>query len=121
MTGGTVVILGAIGHNFAAGMTGGTAYVLDDGWARKRINHDLVEVQIPSKDDYVDLRVRVQRHADLAHSETAHALLAYWNTGAARFIKIVPKAIAEAQRAAEARRDQPAGTLAAVSVLKRKP
>ncbi len=38
MTGGTVVILGAIGHNFGAGMTGGTAYVLDDGWARKRIN-----------------------------------------------------------------------------------
>ncbi len=120
MTGGTVVILGAIGHNFAAGMTGGVAYVLDDGWARKRINLDLVEVQTPSKDDYVDLRVRVQRHADLTHSETATALLSHWNTGAARFIKIVPKAVADAQRAAEASREQAAGTLAAVSVLKRK-
>ena len=103
MTGGTVVILGAIGHNFGAGMTGGTAYVLDDGWARKRINLDLVEVQIPSKDDFVELRARVQRHAELTGSETAAALVAHWGTGAGRFLKILPKAVAAAQREAEAR------------------
>lgn len=79
-TGGTVVILGAIGHNFGAGMTGGTAYVLDDGWARKRINLDLVEVQISSKDDFVELRARVQRHAELTGSDGRGACrpLGHW-------------------------------------------
>ncbi len=105
MTGGTVVILGAIGHNFAAGMTGGTAYVLDDGWARKRINQDLVEIQIPSKDDFVELRARVQRHAELTGSEIAAALVAHWGSGAGRFIKVLPKAVAAAQREAELKND----------------
>ncbi len=103
MTGGTVVILGAIGHNFGAGMTGGVAYVLDDGWARKRINLDLVEIQTPSKGDFVELRARVQRHVELTGSETAAALVAHWNSGAGRFLKVLPKAVAAAQRETEAR------------------
>jgi len=90
-------------------MTGGVAYVWDDGWARKRINLDLVEIQAPTKDDFVELRARVQRHVDLTGSETAAALVAHWATGAGRFIKVLPKAVAAAQREAEARAE--AGTV----------
>jgi glutamate synthase domain-containing protein 3 len=94
MTGGTVIVLGSIGYNFGAGMTGGTAYIWDDGWALKRINMELVSVQTPTADDFADIRRRVERHVALAHSAVGQALLDNWETASRHFIKILPKGLA---------------------------
>jgi len=91
MTGGTVIVLGAIGYNFAAGMTGGEAYLLDDGGALPRINTQLVRIESPTTVDLADVRRRVQCHAELTRSAHARALLAEWEAVAPRFIKVVPK------------------------------
>jgi glutamate synthase (ferredoxin) len=91
MTGGTVVVLGSIGYNFGAGMTGGVAYILDDGWSLKRINLELVRVEPPSEADLEDVRRRVQQHVALTRSAVGRALLEHWESGARHFIKIVPK------------------------------
>jgi glutamate synthase (ferredoxin) len=94
MTGGTVIVLGSIGYNFGAGMTGGTAYIWDDGWALKRINMELVSVQTPTADDFADIRRRVERHVALTHSAVGQALLDNWETASRHFIKILPKGLA---------------------------
>ncbi len=91
MTGGTVVVLGAIGYNFGAGMTGGTAYILDDGWSLPRLNRELVDVVAPSAEDLADVRGRVEQHVALTRSLVGKALLANWADGRRHFIKIVPK------------------------------
>lgn len=91
MTGGTVIVLGSIGYNFGAGMTGGVAYILDDGWSLKRINLELVCVESPSEADLEDVRRRVQQHVALTRSVVGRALLQHWEAGARHFIKILPK------------------------------
>ncbi len=91
MTGGTVVVLGAIGYNFGAGMTGGVAYVLDDGWALKRINRELVDVFELTAADLADVRRRVERHVALTRSAVGKALLAHWPAGSRHLLKIAPK------------------------------
>lgn len=93
MTGGTVIVLGSIGYNFGAGMTGGKAYILDDGWSLKRINMELVSVQTPSAEDLADIRQRMERHVALTHSAVGRALLENWESGARHFIKILPKGL----------------------------
>jgi glutamate synthase domain-containing protein 3 len=93
MTGGTVVVLGAVGYNFGAGMTGGAAYVLDDGWALKRINRELVDVVALSPDDLADLRRRVEAHVALTRSAVGRALLANWESGSRHFVRVVPKSV----------------------------
>jgi len=103
MTGGTVIVLGSIGYNFGAGMTGGKAYILDDGWSLKRINMELVSVETPSAADLADIHQRVERHVALTHSAIGKALLENWESGARHFIKVIPKglAVTEPKREAE--------------------
>jgi glutamate synthase domain-containing protein 3 len=102
MTGGTVVVLGAIGYNFGAGMTGGTAYILDDGWSLPRLNRELVDVLAPSAEDLAEVRRRVEQHVALTRSLLGKALLANWEDGCRHFIKIAPKARPAAAPAPEA-------------------
>ena len=83
MTGGRVVVLGPTGRNFAAGMSGGIAYVLDaDGGFAGRCNHELVDLE-PVEDDG-ELRALVEEHARRTGSEVAERLLAGWDPG--RFV-----------------------------------
>jgi glutamate synthase (NADPH/NADH) large chain len=105
MTGGTVVILGPVGRNLAAGMSGGTSYVLDLHEAR--LNREMVEVEALDAEDLDLVRHLVGRHVEATGSTVGAALLAAWedDPGAAggRFSKIMPrdyKAVLEARAAA---------------------
>jgi glutamate synthase (NADPH) large chain len=103
MTGGTVVVLGATGRNFAAGMSGGTAYVwrLD----RERVNPELVELTPLTDDEQVTLQALVQRHFAETDSAVAEDLLKRWPEAAREFTAVVPrdyKRVMETIRAAEA-------------------
>jgi len=93
MTGGRVVILGQTGRNFAAGMSGGVAYILDEGGDfRKRCNQQMVAVE--PLDDPVELeevRAMIQRHAEYTQSDRARKILALWDMIGAKFVKVLPK------------------------------
>jgi glutamate synthase domain-containing protein 2/glutamate synthase domain-containing protein 1/glutamate synthase domain-containing protein 3 len=90
MTNGTVVVLGAIGRNFGAGMSGGDAYVYDPaGELPLRLNDDLVVLERITAD--AELRRLVERHARYAGSELAAALLSDWETAAAEFWHVRPR------------------------------
>jgi glutamate synthase (NADPH/NADH) large chain len=89
MTGGTVVVLGAIGRNMAAGMSGGEAYVLD--LDRGRVNPELVELETPSEADLEMLHGVVSRHQRLTGSAVAASLLGDWPRRSTSFTKIMPR------------------------------
>ena len=89
MTGGTVVILGQTGRNFAAGMSGGTAYVLD--LREERVNTGLVDLRPLSPADAELLRALVERHHEETDSAVAAGLLADWGRAAARFTTVMPR------------------------------
>ncbi len=89
MTGGRVVVLGPIGRNFAAGMSGGVAYVLD--LPAHRVNAEMVDLDPMDGDDAVFLRDVVERHAAETGSPVAALLLEDWDGTLARFGKIMPK------------------------------
>jgi glutamate synthase (NADPH/NADH) large chain len=109
MTGGTVAVLGLTGRNFAAGMSGGIAYVLDvDGLFARRCNPAMVdlepvlpeveqEARIPrdlwhsDRSDEAVLRALVERHARYTGSAKAKNILADWPAYRARFVKVFPK------------------------------
>jgi glutamate synthase (NADPH/NADH) large chain len=89
MTGGHVVILGPTGRNFAAGMSGGIAYVLDLNAAR--LNREMVDVDPLEDADAEFLREVVARHHAETGSTVAAKLLASWEEAAQRFAKVMPK------------------------------
>ena len=93
MTRGTVVVLGKCGRNFAAGMSGGVAYVFDEAgdFATKRCNIADVDLESVVDANEADrLRVLVERHAALTGSPRAQELLVNWDEALARFVKIFP-------------------------------
>jgi glutamate synthase domain-containing protein 2/glutamate synthase domain-containing protein 1/glutamate synthase domain-containing protein 3 len=91
MTGGRVVVLGPTGLNFAAGMSGGVAYVLDgDGSFRDRCNTDLVGFDGITPDEGVELRAWVDEHGERTGSPVAERLLADWRGTLNRFVKVMP-------------------------------
>ena len=89
MTGGRVVVLGPTGRNFAAGMSGGIAYVLDLNPAR--LNREMVDVDPLDDADVEFLREVVLRHQAETGSAVAARLLACWDSAAGRFAKVMPK------------------------------
>jgi glutamate synthase (NADPH/NADH) large chain len=93
MTGGRVVVIGRTGRNFAAGMSGGIAYVLDaDGEFRKRCNREMVELEpLESAEDVEVVRTLLRRHVRYTNSGRAVRLLADWLEESARFLKIIPR------------------------------
>ena len=93
MTNGTVVVLGQCGRNFAAGMSGGIAYVFDvkGDFTQKRCNTasiDLEAVTLPQ--DAATLRQLIERHRDLTGSPRAKWILDNWNEALPQFIKVFP-------------------------------
>ena len=135
MTGGVVVVLGRTGRNFAAGMSGGIAYVLDeDGTFQKRCNMAMVELQpIAAEEEVSDkiyghandleshgrvdvfanllesdverLHVLITRHAKLAGSKRAAEILANWKAWLPKFRKVIPVEYRRALRELKAKAD----------------
>ncbi|MCA2694172.1 MULTISPECIES: glutamate synthase large subunit [unclassified Microcystis] len=92
MTGGKVVVLGPTGRNFAAGMSGGVAYVLDDsGDFATRCNTQMVALEALEGEEIDDLRELIQRHADYTQSQKAALVLANWSEMLPKFVKVMPK------------------------------
>jgi glutamate synthase (ferredoxin) len=92
MTGGRVVILGPTGRNFAAGMSGGIAYVLDEaGDFPKRCNKEMVELERMTETEAEQVQELIQKHAFYTGSARARHVLAHWDELAPRFVKVMPK------------------------------
>jgi glutamate synthase domain-containing protein 3 len=93
MTGGRVVVLGPTGRNFAAGMSGGIAYVLDvDSRFHLRCNTELVDLEPVADEHEQELRALIAEHQQRTGSLVARNLLAQWERGAReRFIKVMPR------------------------------
>lgn len=93
MTGGRVIILGKTGRNFAAGMSGGIAYVLDlDGTFINRCNLEMVlldRVENPSEAE--EMKAMIERHAAYTRSEWALSILNNWSENLPKFVKVIPK------------------------------
>ncbi len=93
MTGGRVVILGRTGRNFAAGMSGGIAYVLDtEGDFAGHCNTEMVELSnLAQGAEAGEVRAMIERHADHTGSRRALSVLADWETMRPKFVKVLPK------------------------------
>ncbi|MGA2852284.1 MAG: glutamate synthase large subunit [Terracidiphilus sp.] len=93
MTNGTVVVLGTAGRNFAAGMSGGIAYVFDEegDFAARRCNPASVDLEsLVSDEDVNKVRGLLERHRDLTGSPRAAWILEHWAKAQAQFIKVFP-------------------------------
>ncbi len=93
MTGGRAVILGPTGRNFAAGMSGGVAYVLDEigDFGRYRCNLEMVELEkVEQPADVAELRGLIENHVTYTDSEVARRILAEWEMYLPRFVKVMP-------------------------------
>ena len=92
MTGGRVVILGGTGRNFAAGMSGGIAYVYDkDKDFKKKCNMEMVELYpIENKEDEKELKSLIEKHFFYTKSGAAEAILGNWEEEVENFIKVFP-------------------------------
>jgi glutamate synthase (NADPH/NADH) large chain/glutamate synthase (ferredoxin) len=91
MTGGRVVVLGRTGRNFAAGMSGGIAYVLDeDGRFERRCNMELVGFDPLEPEDVDVLRALVSEHAERTGSPVAARVLERWDDMLRHFVKVMP-------------------------------
>jgi Glutamate synthase domain 2 len=89
MTGGKVVILGSVGRNFAAGMSGGSAYVLnEDGNFDRNCNMGMVELSLV--DDPEELKGMIESHRKYTGSPKAETILKDWSKWVKRFLKVVP-------------------------------
>ena len=93
MTGGRVVILGRTGRNFAAGMSGGIAYVLDEeGDFERRCNKGMVDLEpLASPDDLGLVRDLIRKHAESTQSTLARKILANWDHMHLKFVKVMPR------------------------------
>jgi len=93
MTGGRVVILGSSGRNFAAGMSGGIAYVLDEkGDFPSRCNRQMVGLEkLEEETEMEEVRQMIQRHAQYTRSQRAGTILAFWQKYRGQFVKVMPK------------------------------
>jgi len=93
MTGGRVVIIGATGRNFAAGMSGGIAYVLDeDGFFDARCNREMVLLEkLESLREIDEVRNLIRKHVQYTGSSRGRWVLDNWNELVAKFIRVIPK------------------------------
>jgi len=93
MTGGRVVVLGATGRNFAAGMSGGIAYVLDeDGTFPGRCNHDNVFLEkLEKSEEITEVKAMIEKHLKYTRSQRAQWVLANWIRLEPNFVRIIPR------------------------------
>ncbi|MCF7688169.1 MAG: glutamate synthase large subunit [Cephaloticoccus sp.] len=93
MTGGRVVVLGAAGRNFGAGMSGGIGYVLDEtGDFAQRVNSQMVGLEkLEAPSEIAEVRALIQNHLDYTKSTRAKTILDEWTTYGPKFVKVMPK------------------------------
>ena len=92
MTGGKVVVLGPTGRNFAAGMSGGVAYVLNEaGDFAMKCNQQMVALEKLDEEDAADLKAVIENHAINTKSARAAKILAEWDAFLPKFVKVMPK------------------------------
>ncbi|KRQ20113.1 MULTISPECIES: glutamate synthase large subunit [Mycobacteroides] len=92
MTGGTVVVLGPTGRNFAAGMSGGVAYVYDPAKQLvDNLNDEMVDVDALDPDDEQVLRSLIEKHVAATDSAVGQRILADWSGQSDSFVKVMPR------------------------------
>ncbi|WP_314590527.1 glutamate synthase large subunit [Paenibacillus terrigena] len=93
MTGGRVVVLGATGRNFAAGMSGGVSYVLDtDQSFVNRVNLEMVLLErVEDTEEVKELRMMIEEHVRYTGSELGQRILTNWDATLPKFVRIIPK------------------------------
>jgi glutamate synthase (NADH) large subunit (EC 1.4.1.14) len=93
MTGGMVVVLGRFGRNFAAGMSGGIAYVLDEkDNFNSYCNTEFVDIDIPEEEDVEEIRALIVEHYNITGSRKAAAMLEQWDeVYSTKFKKVIPR------------------------------
>jgi glutamate synthase (NADPH) large chain len=92
MTGGRVVVLGKTGRNFAAGMSGGIAYVFDPEHALEKLcNLDMVELETMGEEDKAEVKAMVEKHFHYTTSDPAEWILENWEIATELFVKVMPK------------------------------
>lgn len=92
MTGGRVVVLGTTGRNFAAGMSGGIAYVLDEaGTFSENCNQEMVLLEKMVDGEIETVKRMVMKHADYTGSQRAWKIVSSWKNYVSRFVKVYPK------------------------------
>ena len=101
MTGGRAVILGKVGKNFAAGMSGGIVYVLDeDSDLYTKVNKKMVEIEkMTSKYDVLELKDMINDHVKYTNSEKGKEILEHFSDYLPKFKKIIPHEYKEMQMA----------------------
>jgi glutamate synthase (ferredoxin) len=106
MTGGRAIILGETGRNFAAGMSGGIAYVLDehDRFANL-VNCEMVALEEPTTEDFDYIHAMIRRHVEYTDSARGQYVIENWDTLAPKFVKVMPidykRALNEMKKAAD--------------------
>jgi glutamate synthase domain-containing protein 3 len=91
MTGGRVVVLGKTGRNFAAGMSGGMAFVYDvEGKFESNCNKGMVDVETPEVEDLDTIKHMIENHVRYTHSAVGKEILANWRRGSTKFVKVMP-------------------------------
>jgi glutamate synthase (ferredoxin) len=91
MTGGVVVVVGTVGRNFAAGMSGGVAYVFDeDGMFVRRCNKEMVALEVLSAEEADLVRHLIEEHLERTGSAKAHELLDSWALVVPKLVKVMP-------------------------------
>jgi glutamate synthase (ferredoxin) len=108
MTGGRVVVLGLTGRNFAAGMSGGIAYILDEvGEFPLHCNMEMVSLlRLEDADEIASIEQMIRRHAEYTKSQRAFKVLALWDEMVPKFVKVLPndyRRVLDAQRTLRAR------------------
>ena len=93
MTGGRVVVLGSTGRNFAAGMSGGTAYVLDvDGSFKVKVNREMVDIEaFEGENESNQVKSMIEKHVRYTGSEYAKNILENWEQMLPKFVKVMPR------------------------------
>ena len=92
MTGGTVLILGKIGRNFGAGMSGGIAYIYkEDKSSIKNFNMEMIDLETPNFQDQDIIYEMLENHFSNTNSKVAEKILSNWKNKKKNFIKVMPK------------------------------
>lgn len=92
MTGGRVVVLGKTGKNFAAGMSGGIAYVFDPEHALERLcNREMVDLETMEEDDKAEVKAMIEKHFKYTGSDPAEWVLENWDAAIDLFVKVMPR------------------------------
>jgi glutamate synthase (ferredoxin) len=92
MTGGRVVVLGSTGRNFAAGMSGGIAYVLDEsGDFHRRCNREMIYLEWLEEEEIKEVEAMIHKHVEYTRSGRARKILESWEEMVPKFVKIIPK------------------------------